>query len=119
MDSSVEDARTMRFPLRFAPGIEEAFQEYYWREGLPHVRLAFALALMLVVSFGGVDALLLSSGEERRAVWLIRYVYCAPILALGVFSKSETRLSSPRSQNIGCGMSCGGGGNLSDDSGGQ
>jgi class 3 adenylate cyclase len=84
MDSSLEDGRPVRFPMRFAPKGEEAFQKYYWREALPQVRLAFALTLILVVCFGGLDALLLS-GSELRAVWLIRYTYCTPIVALGLF----------------------------------
>jgi class 3 adenylate cyclase len=74
-----------RFPLRFASEIEIDFDAYYCATSLSQMRFAFALALLLIACFGGLDALLFT-GTVRRNVWLIRYTVCCPAVALGLLS---------------------------------
>lgn len=67
------------FTLRFERDLENEFQAEYFARTLTQVRFALVLAFALYTIFGALD--LWIAPEQRRALWTIRYVIVAPILA--------------------------------------
>jgi serine/threonine protein kinase len=73
--------RTSPFTLRFASQLlEDTFRAEYREVTLRNARLVSALALILVVAFGALDAII--QPDVVRQLWLIRYGIITPYLVL-------------------------------------
>jgi hypothetical protein len=71
--------------LRFPRGIERAFRNKYFDESLTTNRIAAAIGLLILATFGLAD--IWAAPLSLRTVWLIRFGFaCPPVVALLVLS---------------------------------
>jgi signal transduction histidine kinase len=73
--------------LSFQPGLEQAYQDDYFRKSLTHVRIVILLAIFNYLIFGILDNLL--APLESHQLWFIRYAVFTPF-ALFIFLFSFT-----------------------------
>ena len=63
--------------------LEEQFQDHFFTNGLPVIRVSCFLVLILFAVFGILDAHLVP--ESKTTLWLIRYAFCCPLTILFFF----------------------------------
>jgi diguanylate cyclase (GGDEF)-like protein len=93
-DSAVSRTLERGFPwLKFAPALEQEYQQVHDTSIQPRVRLALVLALCTVLGFGFLDHLLLDE-PWNLADDFVRFGLQLPLVLLGIWFAGASRYSS-------------------------